>query len=581
MRYSMIVLFAVLFLAVVFTLSILQHRTNQQNVVSYFQENLHLHAYHFVNQVSNLLRRYNRILETFPSFKSNMVSDMEGLKTDIRAYSRRMKADYVSAISLSDESGNTIYSTDASKTGPRNVPANFFSWAKKRENKGKLYVSTLFVPPNFFRLLVSVPLYRLAPAGKADRQDEKPFGAVSFFVDLKQFLMQESKYHTSVGHHIWIVDKEGQLLFSSIHPEMVFRNVNQPDETCKECHLSFNYVNRILREREGTIDYDVKGGSRRFAAFVPLENGTFSWIVVVNAAYDNLATLTTKNLLQSLLLLGTVVLFFVLGSVYMIHNVRLKARAEEESNHWHKMSLEKEKTEEARKRSEEQLRHLSSQLLTIQEKERGRISKELHDGIGGALATLKLREHMLKSKLKEGQTELVKECEGTIRYIEETMEEVRRLSRDLTPSILEHLGLSASIRWLANENATRNSMKVTMNMESVDLESSFSQDAKITIYRIFQEAFTNMEKHAQAQNVSIVINEYAEEVSFSIEDDGKGFDPMAVASRTMTERGLGLTTMEERVRMLHGQFMLWSDKGKGTQITFRIPKAREAQVETQ
>ncbi|OGP91992.1 MAG: hypothetical protein A2156_16240 [Deltaproteobacteria bacterium RBG_16_48_10] len=572
-RYLMVILLAVLFIAAVFMLSLQQHRINQQNVVSYFQENLHLHAHHFANQVRNLLGGYHRILETFPSFKSNLVEDMEGLKSDIQTYSRTMKKDYIETISLFDEKGNTIYSTDVSKARLTKVPSQFFIWAKKKENKGKTYVSTLFVPPNFFRLLISVPLYGLAPAGKTDRQDEKYIGALSFSVDLKQFLTQESKYHTSVGHHIWIIDKEGRLLFSSEHPEIVFRNVNQRDETCKRCHISFSYVDRILRENEGTIDYEVKGGPRKFAAFVPLKDGRLSWIVVVNAAYDSLSAITTTNFFRSLLLLGTVTLFFVLSSVYLIYNVRVKSRAEEESRHWQRMNLEKEKAGEARKRSEEQLRYLSSQLLTIQEKERSRISKELHDGLGGALSTVKLRENLLKMNLKEDQAELIKECEGTIRLVDQVMEDVRRLSRDLTPAMLENLGLSASIRWLTNENATGNNMTVTIDMKNVD--SLFSQEAKISIYRIFQEAFTNIEKYAQAQNVSIVITEYPEEVSFSIEDDGKGFDLMRVISKDMTKRGLGLTTMEERVRMLGGHFALRSEEGKGTRINFRIPKVME------
>ena len=148
------------------------------------------------------------------------------------------------------------------------------------------------------------------------------------------------------------------------------------------------------------------------------------------------------------------------------------------------------------------------------------------------------------------------------------MENVRRLSRDLTPAILEDAGLSTAIHWLiANSNKNYH---VNMTLDGVDIDHLFSQDAQIIIYRIFQEALTNIGKHAKAKNVSIAIEKLDDVVSFSIEDDGIGFDVLRAATVSPDERGLGLAIMDERARMLGGSFELRSERGKGARIRFQI-----------
>jgi signal transduction histidine kinase len=99
----------------------------------------------------------------------------------------------------------------------------------------------------------------------------------------------------------------------------------------------------------------------------------------------------------------------------------------------------------------------------------------------------------------------------------------------------------------------------------------FSQKTHINLYRIFQEALTNIGKHAQATRVSIAIKKDGDRVSFSVEDDGKGFDVRQATLREVTEKGLGLETMNERVWMLGGSLDLRSQKGKGTRLSFAIP----------
>ncbi|MDH4219426.1 MAG: PAS domain S-box protein [Candidatus Aminicenantes bacterium] len=229
---------------------------------------------------------------------------------------------------------------------------------------------------------------------------------------------------------------------------------------------------------------------------------------------------------------------------------------------------EKQADEELRE-SEQQLRYLSSQLLRVQEKERRRISRELHDELGGALAVLKLRLSFVKRNLQREQKELRDECQRNLKHIDEVLENMDRLSRDLSPSILEDIGLTPALRWLVDKFVENYKIKVVSDI--IDLGFLLPRDSHIMIYRIFQEALTNIGKHAHAKNVSFKIAKNEHRICLSLKDDGRGFDVKSANAKEASEKGLGLTTMKERARMLGGSLDLWSEKGKGTRITLSIP----------
>jgi len=237
------------------------------------------------------------------------------------------------------------------------------------------------------------------------------------------------------------------------------------------------------------------------------------------------------------------------------------------------MSDSLKRREEAVRESEKRLRFLSSQLLKAQEKERMRLSKELHDELGQALALLKHRLRSIQRKLQEGQASLREECKSTSQYIDQTIKNVRRLSRDLSPSILEDLGLSAALRWLAENFASQHSIQTSFDIENID--HLFSQEAQTNLYRVSQEALTNIGKHAGANHVSFAVKKNEGYVSFIVEDDGKGFDANQVKARHSPEKGLGLAAMEERAHMLGAFLDIRSQVGEGTRITLTIPTEKE------
>jgi PAS domain S-box-containing protein len=223
----------------------------------------------------------------------------------------------------------------------------------------------------------------------------------------------------------------------------------------------------------------------------------------------------------------------------------------------------------ALRESEKQLRYLSSRLLTVQETERRRIARELHDELGGALAVLKLKTRFIEKNLQPDQTAISEECRQNLTYIDQIIDDVHRLSRDLSPSILEDIGLTPALRWLIDNFVKHYGIKAAIDFENVD--HLLSRNDQIMIYRTYQEALTNIGKHAQAVNVTVAARINEDRISFRVEDDGRGFDVGEFSKRTNSEKGLGLTAMNERAMMLGGEFHLWSEPGKGTRIALSIP----------
>jgi PAS domain S-box-containing protein len=227
------------------------------------------------------------------------------------------------------------------------------------------------------------------------------------------------------------------------------------------------------------------------------------------------------------------------------------------------------RAEEALRESERRLRYLTSQLLSAQERERKRISMELHDELGQSLAVLKLQIRAIERGLGSHQQDLKSGCLELLRYLDGVIDDVRRLSRDLSPAILEDLGLQSALRYLIDGVSKHFSVRYSFEVE--DLDDLFPVDAQITIYRIFQECLTNISKHAGATEVSITIKEEEGLISLELEDNGAGFDPVQVAARRGAGRGMGLAALDERARMLGGTLMIRSQPGAGTRLTCAIP----------
>jgi PAS domain S-box-containing protein len=226
---------------------------------------------------------------------------------------------------------------------------------------------------------------------------------------------------------------------------------------------------------------------------------------------------------------------------------------------------ERKQVEEALSESEENLRFLSNQLITAQEDERKRISSELHDEFGQSLVGLKYQLSHLPKQLKKDPSQGDIEIRQALKLIDGLSENIRRISRDLRPTVLEHLGLWEALEWLFDEGSPKYGFRVINRLPKH--RWPLSKEQELIVFRIFQEAMTNIEKHARASEVFIEALQKDNAVVFFIRDDGRGFNLKTVKRR----QGLGLTTMVERAHIAGGTLNVSSRKGKGTTITFSIP----------
>jgi PAS domain S-box-containing protein len=230
---------------------------------------------------------------------------------------------------------------------------------------------------------------------------------------------------------------------------------------------------------------------------------------------------------------------------------------------------ERKQAEEALRESAERLRLLTTELLTAQENERKRIASELHDELGHALVALKLHLSSIEKKLLPGQEELKEEIQSQVEYINEVIRDVRRLYYDLSPGDVEDLGLTKALRMLINDFAGH-FPQISWQVDLANFEGLFPLPVQTIIYRIFQEALTNIGKHAQPTVVTISSKKVKNRVKFVVQDNGVGFDPYELGLGARGRR-LGLVAMEERLSMVGGSFKIQSRKQRGTRLTFTVP----------
>jgi hypothetical protein len=162
---------------------------------------------------------------------------------------------------------------------------------------------------------------------------------------------------TDIDHRVWIMDTDGNLLFHSEHPETPPGNIYQRDKNCNQCHVSFAYVEKVLKERQGATCFEIRN-RKKVVAFVPMEFGNPPWIVVVDSDYDRVASVIRRSLQDHLILLGIVILAVVSSSVLLSRNIRSKVRAEEEVKHWRQVVAERKDAEETLQKSEERYRRV-------------------------------------------------------------------------------------------------------------------------------------------------------------------------------------------------------------------------------
>ncbi len=222
--------------------------------------------------------------------------------------------------------------------------------------------------------------------------------------------------------------------------------------------------------------------------------------------------------------------------------------------------------------SESRLRHLANVLINAQENERKRIAMELHDELGQSLAAVKLQIRVIENQLElEGLSpqEIKEKLDSLRQFLNEIIENVRRLSKDLSPVIIDDLGLDAAIDSLVENFSKYNDIQCTYN--TVRIANFFDPDSRRLIYRLVQEALNNVRRHSGATSLFVEIKIKKEFVSIQIRDNGKGFNLQDTLGEAVNKRGIGLSAMTERANMLGGKVDIGSQPGGGTTVLITIP----------
>jgi len=229
---------------------------------------------------------------------------------------------------------------------------------------------------------------------------------------------------------------------------------------------------------------------------------------------------------------------------------------------------------EEAKRSGEKVKTLYSHMLALQEEDRKRISRELHDEAGQGLEALKIELDLLRKALpKDHPKAKAHKMIGSMEALSDrVLQEIRRLTYDLRPTILDSLGLLPAIRWYARSFSKRYRIKVETEGSLGKL--GIPPDLKTILYRIVQESLTNIAKHSGAKNVSIKLATKNNRLILSIEDNGRGFNAEEVLNMANKSKGLGIVGIRERLSAVEGSFSLSSALGKGTKLVVSVPLSK-------
>lgn len=224
----------------------------------------------------------------------------------------------------------------------------------------------------------------------------------------------------------------------------------------------------------------------------------------------------------------------------------------------------------ARLRSErEHLRALMSRIECIREEERTVIAREIHDELGQSLTGIKLDLAQVSKKLPHSEISLIDQIKSLGETVDDTIRTVRRIAADLRPGVLDELGLTAAIEWQVETFAKRIEVEYELSL-SLD-DACLDRNLSTALFRILQEALTNIARHANAANVKVEVKEEAGFIIMSVEDDGTGAERNEIDVR----KSLGLLGIRERAGMLKGEAHISTDKKKGTTLFVKIPVTRD------
>ena len=236
---------------------------------------------------------------------------------------------------------------------------------------------------------------------------------------------------------------------------------------------------------------------------------------------------------------------------------------------------DRKQAEEQLQASHEQLRSLSAHLESVREEERKSMAREIHDELGQILTALKIDLSSLTEGSTEEQQLLLGKVKSMSELIDMAIETVKRISMELRPPILDDLGIAVALEWQAEEFSKRTQIKCEFSSKPKDIV--LDPDRSTAIFRIFQEALTNVARHSNASKVKAVLTKETEKIVLTVKDNGKGIEKKQIGD----PKAFGIIGMRERARFLGGEVRVNSAPGRGTSITVSIPLTKQENLDAQ
>ena len=253
-----------------------------------------------------------------------------------------------------------------------------------------------------------------------------------------------------------------------------------------------------------------------------------------------------------------------------LHGLGLPHKQADGSIVWNSLMLDITRRKEAEEeicKYQQSLRDLTTEISLIEEKQRKEIASNIHDNLSQLLVIAKMKLSDLQNTLQNEPNE--KKLRAAMGYISEAIENSRNITYDLSPPVLYELGLIEAVNWLTEKIKQKHNLQIDLKTELEELP--LSESKLIIVYRVIQELFNNIIKHAHAGYACIVLKKAKNGVEIRISDNGKGFLPDKSAVPGNMKRGFGLFTVKERIQNISGEIAINSAPGKGTTITLFIP----------
>jgi signal transduction histidine kinase len=324
--------------------------------------------------------------------------------------------------------------------------------------------------------------------------------------------------------------------------------------------LLFDSASRLGAE---AVESRENADTSAFHVVLPVEIASRLWEFHYSAPKNAIVSDTDRLLPPAILTGGVLSTLLVFGVLYFLASSR--SRAVEIAN---EITKDLRASEEELRASAEQMQALSRRLVEVQESERRELARELHDRVGQDLTALSISLDILRTQLPDKSGEAMRSrIDDAAALLDATAGTIENVMSELRPPMLDDYGLLPALQWYANEYSVRTGIAVRVDGD--ERMQRLPQSSEIALFRIMQEALTNVAKHAHATRVDIALVRSEKQCTLSVADDGSGLDPASL-SIAGKRRGLGMVTMRERTQAMGGEFDI-AAPGRGTRVMVRVP----------